>query len=253
MTVGGISSYNMDMSMRNISTGKRINSAADDAAGLAIVQKMQSQVTGTDQGTKNTYDMKNALQTGDGALSSIQESLQRIREIGVMSQNAIMTDDNKAALQMEVDALKSHIKDTAVNTEFNGIKLLDGTFADKNLASNPSGGGMKISIENTTLENLGIKDFDVTQNFSLETIDSAIEKVSTARSNIGATNNRMESTISYNNIASENLVRSQSQIEDADIASQVINANRNQILETYKSFMQKQQSYMQVQAINLLA
>ncbi len=251
MTVMRVNDYGYNM--ERISTGKRINSAADDAAGLSIVQKLNSQVAGTDQGTRNTYDMKNALQTGEGALSSIHESLQRIRELAVMSQSPAMNDDDKAALQKEVEGLKSHITETAVKTEFNSIKILDGNFADKNLASNPSGGGMKISVESMTLENLGIKDFDVTQSFSLDRIDDAISKVSTSRANMGAVSNRMDHIVNNNNVSSYNMTAARSRIEDADIARQIINMNTIKVLETYKLFMQKEQAQIYTQTINLLA
>jgi flagellin len=250
MEVTGLNNYQTYMS--SVATGKRINTAANDAAGLAITQKMQAQIGGAEQGTRNAHDMQNLLRTGEGALANMHDSLQRIRELAVMAQSPIMAKEDKAALQKEVSSLKEHIQGVAVNTEFNGIKLLEGSFADKQLASSPSGGGMKISIQSTTLETLGIKDFDLRGDFSLESIDQAIEMVSKSRSSIGAADNRIAHTIQSNTKASNNLAASKSQIQDADIAKQLLNLNVIKILDSYKMFMQKQETDSYTQKVNLL-
>lgn len=187
---------NLETNYKRLSSGKKINSAADDAAGLAIAEKLTAQINGFDKGITNTQDMQNLVHTAEGGLSNISDSLQRIRELALQASNGILTDSDKAIIQEEVGQLKNHIKKSADYTEFNRIKLLDGSFANKNTASSPNGSGMQISIENAALSSLGIEDFDVTGDFNIEDIDAALEKVNSSRAKIGAMENRMDYTVS---------------------------------------------------------
>ena len=161
MAVSGIGNQ-LSASYEKLSSMKQINKAADNAAGLAIVNKMESQTNGYDVGTGNTQTGQDLVKTAEGALGSITDSLQRIRELSVQASNAIYAPEDKAAIQAEIDGIMSGIQDVAKNTEFNTLKLLDGSMADLNLAMNPDGTGMEIQMENATLEALGIKDYDVT-------------------------------------------------------------------------------------------
>ncbi len=247
MSTLGISNYNYsynnyNKSLLNLTTGKRVNSAADDAAGLAIIQGLQSQATGYSVGSRNAADGQSLLNVAEGAMSTIHENLQRIRELGLQASNGTYTDEDKRFMQMEVDQLKQGIVDIAKNTEFNTIKLLDGSKADLSLATNPSGTGMSIQTYNATLEKLGIANFDVTKNFKLSDIDNAISQVSSARANAGASSNRLDHTMNFNSVAELNLISAKSRIQDADMAKELITLNTEKVLQKYQMFALKQQS-----------
>lgn len=235
-----------------LSSGQRINRAADDAAGLTIAQKMETQIRGLDRGTDNALDANNLAQTAEGALGSIHDSLQRMRELAVQASNGILADSDKAIIQDEINQLKYSIQDTVKYTEFNTQKLLDGTFSNKNLATSPSGTGSTMTIENTGLETLGIKNFDVTGDFNIEDIDQAIEMVSSSRGKLGATSNALMHTVNYNNISLYNQTKSKSSLEDLDIAKEVTNQKTNEILLQYQIYAQKQQQTIQGQFLNFM-
>ena len=241
----------INKSYMNISTGKKVNTAADNAATLGIIQGMQSQVTGYNVGNNNAKDGQNLINVADGAISSITDSLQRMKEISVQASNGIYTAEDKQFMQYEIDQLKEHISNVAKNTEFNTIKILDGSKADINLATNPSGTGMSIHTANTTLETLGISDFDVTKDFDISDIDEAIQKVSNSRSGLGATSNRLDATISYNNTAAINLTASQDRMEASDIAEEVMNISTKKVLEQYAYFAQAQKQHQQSSLLSL--
>ena len=233
-------------------SGKRINSAADDAAGLAISEKLLTQTNGYSVGTNNAADGINLMNVADGALSTMQDSLQRIRELAVQAGNGIYSASDKELIQMEIDGLKQSIQDAAKGTEFNTMKLLDGSMADISLATNPSGGGLKIQMANSTLESLGIADFSVTGKFSLDDIDSAITTVSKARSKLGAKTNALGHTINYNDNAGLNLMAANSRIRDTEYGSAIINRNRDNILSQYRMFAMKAQMNQNAGVLKLL-
>lgn len=241
-----ISSIQSRPDYTDLVSGKRINSAADDAAGLAIANKLESQSTGLSTGASNGKAGQDLINVADGALSSIQDSLQRIRELSVQaSNNAIYSPGDIDAMQKEIDGLKQSIQDTAKGTSFNTMKLLDGSMADLNLATNPQGGGMKIHLVNSTLESLGIKDYDVTGNFSLKSIDDAIQKISDARSSLGAQSNALEHTVNSNNYGAYNTTAAQSGIEDTDCGRELTEQQKNKVMEQYRIFSLKAQEESQ--------
>ncbi|MFW5670354.1 MAG: flagellin, partial [Acetivibrio ethanolgignens] len=238
MAVSGINNQ-VAASYEKLSSMKQINKAADNAAGLAIVNKMESQTNGYDVGTKNTQTGQDLLKTADGALESITNSLQKIREISVQAYNAVYAPEDKAALQNEVQSLKDGIREVARNTEFNTLKLLDGSMADLNLAMNPDGTGMEIQMANATLDTLGIEDYDVTGNFDISKIDAALEKMTSARASLGASSNAMDSAINYNQLASQNLTAASSRIEALDVEKEVAELKKNEVLQQYQMFTQQ--------------
>lgn len=238
MAVSGINNQ-VSASYEKLSSMKQINKAADNAAGLAIVNKMESQTNGYDVGTENTQAGQDLLKTADGALESIINSLQRIREISVQAYNAIYAPEDKAAMQNEVQSLKEGIREVARNTEFNTLKLLDGSMADLNLAMNPDGTGMEIQMANATLDALGMEDYDVTGNFDISKIDEALEKVTSARASLGASSNAMDYAINYNQLASQNLTAASSRIEDLDVEKEVAELKKNEVLQQYQMFTQQ--------------
>ncbi len=228
------------MNYQNYASGLRIYSAADDPSGLSMAKKMDSQITGYDVGADNASSGKDALKVADGAMSSIGDSLQRIKELSLQASNsAVMSDDELNSIQKEIDQLKQGIQETAKNTSFNSLKLLDGSTADLKLATNPDGTGQSIQMASSTLETLGIEDFDVTGDFDVSKIDEAIEMVSSKRSDMGAQSNGLDSKISFNNYASYNVTSSKSRIEDLDYGKASVDKEREKILEQYKLQMQK--------------
>ena len=238
MNISGIQSQN---TYTALSSGYKINSAADNAAGLAISEKLLSQTNGYDVGSANAKDGVSLINITDGALSGIQDSLQRIHELGVRASNGLYSESDKQAFQAEIDGLKQNIQGIAQNTSFNTIKLLDGSMADIELATNPQGGKLKIQLVNSTLESLGIADFDVTKDFDLKDIENAMEKVSSARSSLGAQSNSLQHTIKYNDYASYNLTAANSRIKDTDYGEEIIKKNRDEALKQYRFFGIKKQ------------
>lgn len=224
-----------------IASGKRINSAADDASGLAIANKMESQTRATDAGTENAKSGVGALNIADGALGQINDSLQRIYELGIKASSGLNGKDELNAIQKEIGGLMSGIEDIAKGTEYNTLKLLDGSMADMDLATNPDGTGMSIKMANSTLETLGIDGFDVTGKFDLSKITDAISKVSESRSSLGAQTNALEYTIDRNNLTAENVTSSRSKIEDLDIYEAINQMKKDNMLNTYQMMMQKKQ------------
>ncbi len=225
----------------HIASGNRLMSAADGAAELAITKKMQAQTTGINTGTKNLSDGVSLLKTSDGALGSITNSLQRMRELAVRASSGLLNDSNRAAIQKEVDQIKQEIDHVATQTNFNGISLLNGSQNNGiNLAGDAEGSSVNINKSvNSTLDALGLKDFDVTKNFNIQDIDAALEKVTSSRSTLGAQYNKLEYAIDYNGYASENLTASESRMGDTDIANTLMELQHQQTLQSISMMLQK--------------
>lgn len=229
-------------SYSHISSGKRINTAADDAAGLAIGQKMQKEETGLRVGGQNAQDGIGALNVADGALDGVMDYLQRIRDLALRSMNGTASASDRSYYQAEIDELKKGIQSTAKTTSLNEQKLLDGSMADMYLATNPDGSGMRIGMANSTLEALGIADFDVTKgNFNLDDIDNAIDMVSRQRGNLGAATNRLEHTYNINTTSSLEQLSSRSKIEDLDMPKAISEQKKEDLLSEYRNLMMKKQ------------
>ncbi|MBR1383973.1 MAG: flagellin FliC5 [Ruminococcus sp.] len=223
-----------------LSSGKKINSAADGASELAILEKEDRQVRGTDAGTENMQDAKSAINIADGALDGITDQLQRMRELGIKAMNGLLTDDDRQYIQNEIDQLKQGIADVAKNATFNEKHLLDGSEENFNIMSDANGTTRNMANVNGTLEALGIADFDVTSgNFDLGAIDNALKTVSQGRSTLGAQSNAFDHAISYNNIVSYNTVASQSRMGDTEYGEYVSKLQKENILNTYQVMMQK--------------
>lgn len=222
-----------------IASGKRINSAADDAAGLAIAEKLESQSNGLKTGAQNAEAGKNALNIADGAMGGITDYLQRIKELSVKASNGLNSSADLKAIQKEIDQNLAGIQDIAKGTEYNTMKLLDGSKADMELATNPDGSGMKIQMANSTLEALGIDGYNVTGKFDMSKIDNALKMVSESRSTIGASINGLEYASSYGQNAALQQTSAQSRLEDLDIPKAVTEMKKNKVLEEYKNVMMK--------------
>lgn len=228
-------------SYSHISSGRRINTAADDAAGLAIGQKMQKEERGLNVGAQNAREGMGALNVADGALGGVVDYLQRIRDLALRSMNGLASASDKQYYQNEIDQLKEGIQSMSKTTSLNEQKLLDGSMADMHLATNPDGSGMRIGMANSTLEALGIADFNVTGKFSLDDIDDAISKVSSQRSSLGASTNRLEHAYNYNTVASLEQLSSRSRIEDLDMPKAISDKQKEDLLSQYRNLMLKKQ------------
>lgn len=239
MAIQGVTS-GVSTDYSQIASGKRINSAADDASGLAIAEKMESQSSGLDVGAANAQSGKDALNIADGALGGINDYLQRIYELSVKASNGLNSGSDLNSMQKEVDQLMQGITEMASNTEYNTMKLIDGSMADMSLATNPDGTGQSIKMANATLESLGIDGYDLTGDFDINRITSAMDKVNEARSAGGATTNALDYAINSNKYASQNTTAAQSRIEDLDIPKAISEQKKNEVIDEYQMMMQKQ-------------
>lgn len=222
----------MSKSLEKLSSGLRINRAADDAAGLAISEKMRSQVKGINQAMRNAQDGISVIQTAEGALTETHSILQRMRELTVQSSNGTMTDEDVAQVQEEISALVTELDRISSDTTFNGVALLDGNLdIELFIGANATDQTMQIQIDSMASGDLGVTaGMDITDPATLATIDTAIDTVSTQRAGLGALQNRLEHTINNLGVASENLTAAESRIRDVDMAAEMMNLTRTQIL-----------------------
>lgn len=226
----------------HIASGKRLMSAADGAAELAITERQQAQITGYNTGTKNLSAGINLLNTSDAALGSITGYLQRMRELGLRASNtATVGASERANIQKEIDQLKQGIEKVATQTRYNGFTLLDGSMSNGvQLVSDADGGSLSVNqAADSTLQALGIADFDVTKNFNLQSIDDALAKVTANRSTFGAQSNTLEHAINYTDYASINLTASKSRMADQDIARAMQELTHQQTLRSVAMMLQK--------------
>jgi flagellin len=242
------SQQSLNTAIERLSSGSRINSAKDDAAGLAISNRMNAQVTGLNQANRNANDGISAAQTAEGALGQVTDNLQRIRELTVQSQNGTLTDTDKASIQEEIGQRLSEITRISEQTQFNGKNLLDGSNNTLKIQVGANDGQtIDLNMVDVGLDALktdasaaGMTGFTVegdattsppaTEN-PLATIDAALQYVDSARSTLGAQQNRLQSTVEGNSTTSTNLSAAMSQIKDADYATEVSNMSKAQILQ----------------------
>ena len=224
-------------SMEKLSSGLRINRAGDDAAGLAISEKMRGQIRGLDQASRNSQDGISLIQTAEGALNETHNILQRMRELSVQGANDTNVSVDRAAIKTELDQLSSEITRIAEQTQFNKQDILAGA-ATVNIQVGANS-GQTISISLKTMDAAALKvvggTLDVTTttkaNVLTDALDTAIENVSTHRSSLGALQNRLEHTISNLNNTSENLTAAESRVRDVDMAKEMMSFSKNNILQ----------------------
>ena len=223
-------------SMSRLSSGLRINSAKDDAAGLAISDRMTAQIRGLNQAARNANDGISLAQTAEGALQESTNILQRIRELAVQSANDTNSASDRISLQAEADQLLAEMDRIATSTQFNGTTLLDGTMtgATFQIGAN-SGQSITFAIGNATILTLGVSGLSVSTaadaGASIGLVDAALEAIDTIRGGLGAVQNRFESTISNIQNVAENLTAARSRIMDADIAQETSKMTRANILQ----------------------
>jgi len=228
-------------SMQRLSSGLRINSAKDDAAGLAISDRMTSQIRGMNQAVRNSNDAISFAQTAEGALGEMTNILQRMRELSVQSANATNSDDDRTALNSEFTELRSELDRIVDTTKFNGKNLLDGTYSGDSAAMFQVGAneGEQISVAigrvTTSASGLALSGTSVTSagaaGGAITAIDGALNKVDSLRGTLGAKQNRFESTIANLNNITENLSAARSRIVDADIATETSEMTKMNILQ----------------------
>lgn len=232
----------LDKSLERLSSGYRVNRAGDDAAGLAISEKLKAKIRGMTQAKRNANDGVSLIQVAEGGLNEVQNILVRLRELGVQAASDTIGAEERGYLDLEYQSLKEELNRIANSTEFNGTYLLDGTGGSLDFQVNTGGlnllGVDRISFDafkldvNTDklgLEELGVGDKHSAQR-SLANIDSAIEDVSSIRAELGALENRLTSTVKNIAISVENLSAAKSRIKDVDVADETSNLTQRNIL-----------------------
>ena len=239
----GITNTNLAKNTEKLSSGYRVNRAADDAAGLSISEKMRGQIRGLNQASTNAQDGTSLIQTAEGALAEIHSVLQRMRELTVQASNDTYVTADRAAIALEVAALTSEIDRIANQTEFNTMKLLSGSFTGKALQVGANTSQLiTFGITKMSASGLGVEYKDVgsligTKNSGtaitsvISTVDAALTKVSTQRSKLGAIQNRLEHTIANADNTAENLQAAESRIRDLNMADEMVKYSKNAILQ----------------------
>jgi flagellin len=249
---------NTNKAIEKLSSGLRINRAGDDAAGLAISEKMRGQIRGLDMASKNAQDGISLIQTAEGALNETHSILQRVRELAVQSANDTNTDADRAELQKEVAELTKEVTRISSDTEFNTKKLLNGAGASSvvfQIGANTSQ-SITLSIGNMGAASLGLTSVAIgTQtgaNAALAVLDAAITSVSSERAKLGANQNRLEHTINNLGTTSENLSAAESRVRDVDMAKEMMNQTKNNILAQASQAMLAQANQQPQAVLQLL-
>ncbi len=235
--------HKLSKSMERLSSGFRINRAADDAAGLAISENLRGQIRCLGQAQRNTQDAVSMVQTAEGALNEVHSMLQRVRELAVQYKNGSLSSTDKAAIQSEVNQLASEIDRIGTSSQFNGINLLNGaTTVSFQVGAND---GEVITVSTISMgAQVAAATYSLAAAAAISNIDASISNISAARATFGAVQNRLEHTL--NNLATyqENLVASESRIRDVDMAAEVVQFTKYQILQQAGTAMlaQAQQS-----------
>jgi len=229
----------LSKSLEKLSSGLRINRAADDAAGLAISEGLRSQVGGLTVAARNAQDGISVIQTAEGGLTEVHSILQRVRDLAVQAGNDSNNADARTAIKTEVTALSDELTRIGNSTNFNGINLLDGS-ADLTFqvgaGATAANDQIKVDLTGADIKTLGATigalDFDSAANAltTITAVDTAIKDVSTSRSELGAVQNRFEHSIASTNVAKENLTAAQSRIRDVDMAEEMVKYTRSNVL-----------------------
>lgn len=253
----GINAKEVQSSIEKISSGQRINKASDDAAGLAISEKLRSQIRGLNQASRNVSNGVSFIQVTSGYLQETTDILQRIRELAVQASNGVYSDEDRMQIQVEVSQLVAEVDRIASSAQFNGYNMLTGRFAketDNSITFQVGANvdqNIKINIASATAESLGLRgkgqdgedgalvsvSDTETANRTLATIDEALKNVNRQRADLGAVQNRMEMAAKGINVAAENMTSAESVIRDADMAQEMVDYTKNQILQQASTAM----------------
>lgn len=251
----------LGMAMERLSTGKRINGAKDDAAGLAIATSMTAQIKGMNQGVRNSNDGISLAQTAEGALNEVTNMLQRVRELAVQSASGTYQDaTDRAYMQTEVDELTQQLDQIITNTKFNGVQLFDGTVATVTVQTGANGSDT-VDLTMADLTSLAASggtagSYDVSTataaNTLLGTLDTELDSISSARATLGAGMNRLESVVNNLNDNITNLSDARSRIQDTDYSTETTQMAKAQILSQASTAMIAQANQSQQNVLSLL-
>jgi flagellin len=241
----------LSQAMERLSSGYRINRAADDAAGLAISEKMRGQIRGLGQAQRNLQDAVSMVQTAEGSLNEVHSMLQRVRELAVQYKNGTLSASNQSALQAEINQLASEIERLGTSADFNGIKLLNSnTTISFQVGSND---GETIGVATMSLGSVVTPSvFQLGGGADISEIDDAIDQVSSQRAVFGAVQNRFEHSLANIAIYQENLVAAESRIRDVDMAAETVEMTKNQILTQAGTAMLAQANQLPQNVLSLL-
>lgn len=265
----GISNDNITKSMEKLSSGERINRAGDDASGLAVSEKMRSQIRGLNQASKNIENGVSFIQTTEGYLNETTDILQRVRELSVQSANGIYSDEDRMQIQVEVSQLVAEVDRIASQAQFNGMNMLTGRFStasDKvmqfQIGANVDQNA-RVYIGTMTAQSLGLRGAQGSDeqisiaspdqaNMAIATVDSALTNVTKQRADLGAYQNRFEMAQKGINIAAENTQAAESLIRDTNMADEIVNFTKNQILTQAGTAMLAQANSQSQTVLSLL-
>ena len=243
----GLNAANLQTSMAKLSSGERINKAGDDASGLAVSEKMRSQIRGLNQASRNIGDAVSFVQVAEGYLAETTDVLQRIRELAVQASNGVYSDEDRMQIQVEVSQLVAEVDRIASSAQFNGMNLLTGRFSkdSDNVMQFQVGANadqnIRAYIGTMTASALGLKDIQGEDNqisisspdeanTTIATLDEALKNVNKQRADLGAYQNRMEMAQKGINVAAENTQAAESRIRDADMATEMVEYTKQQVL-----------------------
>ncbi|MBP3366864.1 MAG: flagellin [Treponema sp.] len=247
----GVTQLSLQKDMEKLSSGERINRAGDDASGLAVSEKMRSQIRGLNQASRNAANGISFIQTTEGYLQETTDIIQRIRELAVQSSNGIYSDEDRMQIQVEVSQLVAEVDRIASQAQFNGMNMLTGRFAQATGENVPTasmwlhiGANMDqrtlVFIGTMTAQALGLKEIGSEEimtiaapgdaNRAIGTLDDALKLINKQRADLGAYQNRLEYAVKGLDIAAENTQASESRIRDTDMASQMVDFVKNQVL-----------------------
>jgi flagellin len=269
----GVNNLNTSKTMEKLASGQRINKAGDDASGLAVSEKMRSQIRGLNQASRNASDGISFIQTTEGYLQESTDVIHRIRELAIQSSNGIYSSEDRMQIQVEVSQLVDEIDRVASHAQFNGMNMLTGRFA-QDKGNNTVTASMwlhiganmdqreRVFIGTMTAGSLGLRQVGTGEIMSLSTpessnrnigiLDSALKKVNKQRADLGAYQNRLEMAVKGIDVAAENMQASESRIRDADMASQSVEFTKNQILSQASNAMLAQANTRTQSVLQLL-
>lgn len=269
----GITGLYLNKDTEKLSSGEKINRAGDDASGLAVSEKMRSQIRGLNRASQNAENGISFIQTTEGYLQETTDIIQRIRELAVQSSNGIYSDEDRMQIQVEVSALISEVDRIASSAQFNGMNMLTGRFAQP-LGENVATASMwfhiganmdqrtQVFIGTMTATALGIREFSNEEKMSISTpedanraigtLDEALKKINKQRADLGAYQNRLELTVKGLNVAAENTQASESRIRDTDMAAQMVEFTKNSVLQQAGTAMLAQANSQSQNVLSLL-
>ena len=269
----GVTNLNTQKNMEKLSSGMKINRAGDDASGLAVSEKMRSQIRGLNQASTNAQNGISFIQTTEGYLQETTDIIQRIRELAIQASNGIYTDEDRMQIQVEVSQLVAEVDRIASTAQFNGMNMLTGRFAAQNGSNNVTasmwlhiGANMdqlvQVFIGTMTAAALNLRNVGDETIMSLEspdeanraigTLDEALKKINKQRADLGGYQNRLEHAIRGLDIGAENLQSAESRIRDVDMAAEMVDFTKNQILQQAGTAMLAQANQSTQGVLNLL-